>query len=392
MTAGLTSAGFEAKRLDDIIEDVKGRLRSSFGSGVETDLDEAVMVALLPILLEIEELWQGAQGMYDFLNKNNAEGVSLDNLGAIINIPRLAGTFSTVDVEVEGAQGTVIPAGTIRSVSSTLEPFQTTIAWTLPAVGSQPYTISMQALNDGPVACIAGTLTVGTLPAGVTSMINTVDAEVGTYDETDAEYRVGLSERLASLGAGTVPAIKAALLALTSTPPINSVTVFENDTDVIDSNLLPPHSIRALVEGGADQDIWDTLGVKKGAGTYTDGTEVGTYTDPVDGQTFPMRFSRPTLINMYVDVVVTSFDSTFGDGTPANGYAAIETAILAEGDTFQLGDDVTLPRLQSAVTSVPGIITYTLKFGKTATPTTDTTVVIATFEKADFDSSRTSVT
>jgi uncharacterized phage protein gp47/JayE len=381
--AGLTPAGFEKKTLDAMIEAVKARLRSSYGSGVETDLDEIVMVTLLPILLELDELWQGAQGQYDFLNKNNAEGVSLDNLGAIINVPRLAGVKSTVTVNVEGTQGSIIEANFKRSVEDTLEPFVTTQQWTLPAAGSQPLAIQMTALNDGPVAAIAGTLNQGTLPSGVTSMINPTDANLGTNDETDEEYRIGLTERLAALGAATVPSIKAALL---NDPNVNTVSVFENDTGLVNAELLPPHSIRALVEGGVDQDIIDILGVKKGAGTYTDGTVVGTYTDPTDGQTFTLRFSRATPINIYVSVNVTSKDANY----PATGDQDIEDAILAL--EWGLGEDVVLPKLQSAVTSVAGIITYTLYFDTSAAPTTDTTITIANFELADFDSTRTTVT
>lgn len=390
MTIGLSATGFQAKTLDEIITDIKARLRSSYGSGVDTDADEVVMVTLLPIILELVELWEGARGQYDFFNKLNAEGISLDNLGAILNIPRLSGVKSTVLVEAEGTEGAIIPINFIRSVEDTNEPFQTLQEFTLPAVGSQPLEFTMSALNDGPVESIAGTLNQGVLPSGVTSIINTVDATTGTFDETDEEYRIGLGTRFAALGAGTVVAIKAALLSI---PNVSSSAVFENDTNVTDSNGLPPHSIRALVEGGTDQNIWDTLGIKKGAGTFTDGTEIGTFTDPADGQTFPMRFSRSTLVDIYVDVVVTSknTDPLEGPVYPASGDQDIEDAILAEGNLFEIGDDVILPRLQSAVTSVPGIITYTLFFDTSASPSTDTTIVITTTQKADFDSTRTNV-
>jgi len=241
----------------------------------------------------------------------------------------------------------------------------------------------MTALNDGPVAAIAGTLNQGTLPSGVTIMINPTDAELGTNDETDEEYRIGLTSRLAALGAGTVPAIKAALLTVLG---VNTVAVFENDTDLTNANGLPPHSIRALVQGGADQDIIDTLGVKKGAGTYTDGTVSGTYTDPTDGQTFTINFSRSTDIAIYVTVNVTIKDGNY----PGTGDQDIEDAILAL--TWELGEDVTKPKLQNAITSIPGIIDYDLFFGTTITPVTDTPITIANFELADFDSTRTTVT
>lgn len=388
--SGLTSTGFVSKTLEEILADIKARLRSSYGSGVDTDTDSVVMVTLLPVILELVELWQGSQGQYDFFNKLNAEGISLDNLGAIINVPRLSGAKSTVDAQVIGTVGSVIPINFIRSVEDTNEPFQTLLEIT---TTSDPQTISMSALNDGPVASVAETLNQGTLPSGITSMTNLVDAIVGTFDETDEEYRIGLGTRLSALGAGTVVSIKAALLTI---PLVVSVTVFENDTgtDNFFGNGLPAHSIRALVEipdgETNDQNVWDTLGIKKGAGTFTDGDEVGTFTDPVDQQEFTMRFSRPALVSIFVDVVVTSFDSDIF--SPGTDLQKIEDAILVEGNTFQLGDDVTLPRLQSAVTSVPGIITYTLFFDTSATPLVDATIVIASGSKADFDSTRTSVT
>lgn len=382
---GLSSAGFTPKTLAEITEDIQVRLRSTFGSGVDTTTDEVLMQIVNAFALELEELWNGALLQYDFLNPNNAEGIALDNIGAITNTPRLAGSKSTVTVNITGTQGSVIPANFIRSVQDTGDQFQTTESNVLPVVGSQPLVITMEALEDGPIPCIAGTLNQGSLPAGVTAMTNPTDATLGSLDETDEEYRVNRASRLISIGAATVPAIKAALLTVSG---VTAVTVFENDTDVTDTSLvpnLPPHSIRALVLGGADQDIIDMIGIKKGAGTYTDGTTSGTYTDPADGQTFPIRFSRVTEIDIYVTVTVTSKDSNY----PATGDQDIEDAILAL--TWEVGEDVILPKLQNAVTSIPGIITYTLYFDTSATPTTDTTITIQPTEQADFDSTRTIV-
>ncbi|MBU2645877.1 hypothetical protein KKI24_14305 [bacterium] len=337
-----------------------------------------------PIALEIEESWQGTETVYDMFNPANAEGVPLDNIGAFTLTPRVEGAKSTVTVDCYGTAGSTIPQYFQRAVETTGEIFQTLAAHTLPVVGSQPLQITMEALSDGPVQCIAGTLNQGTLPSGVTSMTNETDATLGSYDETDETYRINRKARLAQIAAATTVSIKAALLSNVS--GITAIKVFENDTDETDSNSLPPHSIHCLCSGGADQDIWDVIGVKKGAGTYTKGSEVGTFEDPTDGQTFPIRFSRVSSISMYVDVVITSKDSNY----PATGDADIEAAILAL--TWEVGDDVTLPKLQAAVTATPGIVTYTLYFATTATPLVDATVVIADTEQAVFDSTRISVT
>ncbi len=387
--AGLTSTGFDAKTLAEITEAVQGRLRGFFGSGVDTVSDSVIMNLINPILIEVQENWEDAQLNYDFFNPGNAEGIALDNIGAITNTPRLSGAKSTVVVQALGIEGAVIPINFIRAVDPTGDRFQTTEAQTLPATGSQPLEFTMTALEDGETAAVAGTLTVGALPAGVTSITNAVDATLGSVDETDELYRVGRKSRLAAVGAGTVVAIKAALLAITTPSAVTSAFIFENDTDIADASYtpaLPPHSIRALVLGGSDQSIIDVLGTKKGAGTYTDGTTSGTYTDPTDGQTFPIRFSRVTQSNIYVTVTITSKSSEY----PATGDADIEAAILAL--TWEVGEDVTLPKLQNAVTDTLGIITYALYFDTSASPSTDTAIVIAAGYQADFDSSRTTVT
>ncbi len=389
--AGLTAAGFVAKTFDEILESIKGRLRSFFGSGVATNEDEIVMQIVNPIAIEIEESWEGTKEVYDGFNPNAAEGVAQDNIGAITTTPRLTGSVSTVVVQASGTEGAVIALEFQRSVEATLDIFATTQEHTLPATGSQPLEFTMEALEEGPIVCLAGNLNQGSLPSGVTSIVNAVDATPGTLAETDEEYRVGRPQRIAATSSATVIAIKAALNDTDRVTGVTSAKVFENDTNATDIDGLPPHSIRAVVQGGSDQDIWDVLGEEKGAGTFTVGDEVGLYTDPVDGQTFPMRFDRVADINIYVDVVVTSknTDPNEGDVYPVGGDAAIEAAILAL--TWGVSENVTLPKLQSAVTSVPGIITYTLFFDTSATPVVDTTIDISDSEQADFDSSRINV-
>ncbi len=383
--AGLDSTGFTPKRLNEILEDIKTRLRSTFGSGTDTNEDEAVMQSITPQAIEIEESWQSQEKVYNNFNPAAAEGVALDNIGAITGTPRIAGDFSTVLVDATGNEGASIPVGFQRSVQDTGEIFELTSAvgaQTLPATGLQPLQFLMTALNDGPVLAVATTLNVGSLPAGITNVINNVDATPGTNDETDEEYRVSRKDRLGGIGKGTVPAIKAALSDVSG---FVSRTVLENDTDATDSSGQPAHTIRCILGGGDPQDIVDAIGETKGAGTGTVGNETGTYTDPVDGQEFTINYDFVVAVNIYVDVVVTAKD----DDYPANGDTLIETALLALD--WEAGEDVILPKLQNAVTSIDGIVTYTLYFNTTATPVVDTTISIDEGQRADFDSTRINV-
>jgi len=377
--AGLTSTGFEAKRFNDILEAIKTRLRSTFGSGIDTNEDEIVMQIVNPVALEIEESWQGSKLLYDAMNPAAAEGPALDNVGAITATKRLEGSKSTVLVNATGNEFATIPVGFQRGVQDTGELFENLILRTLPAVGSQPLQFTMESIDEGPIAAIANTLNQGSLPSGITDVVNPGDATLGTLDETDEEYRISRKVRLQALGAGTVVSIKAALLEVSG---VTSVSILENDTSLYDANGQAPHSIRCIILGGADQDIIDVIGATKAAGTGTVGTESGTFTDPVDSQTFPINFDRVTEIDIYVDVVVTSKGTSY----PVTGDQDIEDAILAL--IWEPGGDVTLPTLQNAVTSIPGILAYTLFFDTSATPVVDVTISIDTDELADFDSTR----
>jgi hypothetical protein len=388
--AGLTDQGFEAKTQPELLQQFKELLAADFGAAVDTSTDQAVMQLADVVIMELEELWQGYQLQYNFLNPNSAEGVSLDNIGAITNTPRLSGAKSVVTVNATGTEGSPIALGFIRSVQDTGAQFRTTEAHTLPADGLQPLVFTMDSVEDGEIAAPANTLNQGPLPSGVVDIINPTDAELGSNDETDEQYRIGRVARLAAVGAGTVVAIKAALLTVDGMDE-NGVAVFENDTSIPDPSFtptLPDHSIRCLVAGSfAPQDVIDTIGTKKGAGTYTDGTVSGTYTDPTDGQTFTIRYSLVTQTAMYVTVNLLETNSEY-QGSPA-GEEAIETAILAVD--WDVAEDIILPKLQGAVVSIPGIVEYELFFDDAITPTTDTTVTIAEGFQGDFDSTRTIV-
>ncbi|MCK5613272.1 baseplate J/gp47 family protein [Candidatus Pacearchaeota archaeon] len=382
--AGLTADGFLAKTEPELLKQFKDLLAADFGDSVKTDTDQAVMQLATPVIMELSELWEGYQLLYNFLNPNAAEGPSLDNIGTITNTPRVSGSKSVVTVNATGTEGSTISVGFIRSVQDTGAQFRTTELQTLPASGSQPLVFTMESIDDGGVAAPANTLNQGSLPSGVTDIINPTDAILGTSDETDEEYRIGRIERLSAFGSSTIPAIKAAILSVAN---VSSATVLENVDDVVDVNGIPPHNFRAIVTGSfASQDVIDAIGAKKPAGIRSDGTISGTFTDPTDGQTFTIRYSTATSILMYCDVVITSKTAEY----PTNGDNLIEANLLAL--EWELGEDVILPKLQGAVTTIPGIVSYTLFFDTSASPLTDTAITINAGEDALFDSTRINIT
>ena len=109
-------AGFVIKRLPTIKDEIEAGFREVFGLGVDLSA-ESPFGQLIGIFAERETLiWELAEDVYDSAWPGTAEGISLDNVGAMVGIPRKEETFSTVNVIIFGTAGTVIPAGKKVSV------------------------------------------------------------------------------------------------------------------------------------------------------------------------------------------------------------------------------------------------------------------------------------
>jgi uncharacterized phage protein gp47/JayE len=261
-------------------------------------------------------------------------------------------------------------------------PVVITITETTPGVNQG--VVDVTAIDTGPTQANAGTLTVIDTPvSGLNSVINLVDAVPGRNVETDAELRLRRARTLQVAGKATVDAIRSALLDLEG---VTDVIVFENDTEIDDPDGRPPKSFEAIVNGGEDQEIFDKIWDTKPAGIRTVGSEVGTITDS-QGQTHQVKFSRPTDVNIWLEVDL-SVNSEF----PVNGLAASEQALVDMGNSFGIGKDVIVyPKLICALNDIPGIEDVAIRIGTSASPTLDDNIQIDPNEISKFDTVRTTV-
>jgi uncharacterized phage protein gp47/JayE len=133
---------------------------------------------------------------------------------------------------------------------------------------------------------------------------------------------------------------------------------------------MPPHSVEALVQGGEDQDIWDRLFASVAAGIATTGNTSGNATDS-QGTLWPMEFSRPVEVPIYVAITLTY------DADEYEGDTAVKAAIAALGDGQVVGRDAVASRISAAAFSVGGVLDVTVvHLDDAPTPLTGTTVAI----------------
>ncbi len=215
---------------------------------------------------------------------------------------------------------------------------------------------------------------------------NSADAEVGRELETDADFRLRRIELLRITGAGSVEAIRARVRELDG---VVQAYVFENVTMVTDPvTSLPPKSFEVVVSGGDNQDIADTIWEVKPAGIESYGSITESVQDSM-GFFHDIKFSRPTLVPIYIDVTVSTNPSTF----PADGADQIKAALKALGDSLQIGDDVIALQFKCAPLSVTGVIDVTdFKIDTITPPVGTTNIAIGFRDLAEFDTSWISVT
>lgn len=391
MTFGVTSSGFNLKRLDDIVTEINSALRSTIDPNLDlgSNTPEGQLVGVFADRLA--SLWEGLQDTYNSQYPQLSEDISLDNAVSLTNVTRLSATKSTVTATITGTPTTIVTTGFIASVSGSPDStFITLQDYTIGGGGTVD--VFMEAENTGPVQALSGSLTVIETPiAGVDSITNSIDADLGRDIESDADLKSRRLQLLQRSGTGTLEGIRNSLL---NVDDVDQAVVLENVTLVTDSNGIPGKAFECIVQGGDNTDIAQTIFDTKPIGIESHG-DITVVINDSQGIDHDIKFSRPDEIDIYVIVNITpNTDDSEGPVYPVDGDSQIESSILEFTDDFLIGQDVLRDGdrgLSVPVNTVQGIRAAEILFGKTASPSTGTPVSIAPTELALFDSSRITV-
>lgn len=255
--------------------------------------------------------------------------------------------------------------------------------------GTGPFVaLPFQCTTNGPVAANAQSLTNIVTPlGGVSSVINLVNAVPGQNVETDAAYKVRQELTLQKEGTSPVEGIRNGLLNQQNCPGVTQAVVLENATDAVVSGM-PPHSIQAIVTGGAAADIAMQIWKSKAAGVATFGSQTYTITDSM-GVAHVINWNTPTPVRIYTICNITkNTNPTEGPVYPADGDAQVQAAIYNFGTSLGEGHDVINNLFFTAVNAVPGVFGIVLYMATTPAPASSANIPItisqiATFALAD---------
>lgn len=292
----IDTTGIHVPTYEDIRDDLIASMKQIFGQDIYLDDDSQDYQQISIFAKKVFDTNSLAVLVYNNRTANTAIGTGLDNLCALVGIKRKPATYSTCQLTINGAPGTVINNGQASDGTNLWDLLGTV---TIPDNGI--ITVEATSHEKGYIAALPNTInTVVTPVYGWLGVTNTYQSNPGNDAETDASLRA----RYAISTQAPADSIFESLLAsLKQVAGVTKVRGYENDTGTVDSNGLPAHSVTFVVEGGDETDIATEIYYKKTPGCYTNGTTAVNLTSPT-GNISVIRFYRPTYKTVYVKVFV----------------------------------------------------------------------------------------
>jgi uncharacterized phage protein gp47/JayE len=313
MKPEFTPDGIQVQTFQEIYDELADGYRAIYGQDINLDPDspDGQRVAIeAQARLDLQSY--GAY-IYTQVDPDTAIGQALNTIIKLAGITRRPATRSQVDVEVTTDRALTLPAD--YTVEDTLG--QSWVALSEVSIASAgTTTVTLFAENFGAVEADAGTVTEPvTVVIGVTGVTNPTAATVGSDEETDEELRIRRNRSLENPATSTVGGL---FTVVGDLPGVTDLEIYENDTDVYDAVLdVAAHTIWLIVEGGSVDDIVEAIAKNKTGGTGLKGSVTGTYTETLqkpNGDEYQiiheMRFDRPTLVDLYVNLTATRKDPT----------------------------------------------------------------------------------
>lgn len=443
---GLLATGFSPKTVDIIRTEINAQLTYYFGPSL--DLDNGLLSRLVGIVSErYASLWELAEQIVSSQDADKATGVYLDAVALLIGALRVEAAYSTVTLTLTGTPATAVPSGQRVNTSTTAVTFLTatngtitsvpawlaatvyiagqrvtnasnvyqcvtggtsvtgptgtpaagtriffdtsgTLVWRYQGPGTGAIDVAGQSVLKDAMIGVSGDISViGTPVGGWTGCDNVLDATPGYINQVDEAFRLTREEELSQAGTSTQTAIQAALIAVAG---VTSVTVFVNETDTTDGFGLTPHSVEALVRGGADADIGTVLLNQVAAGIHTAGNSSVAVLDS-NNISHTIGFSRPVVFNIGVIINLTKNPATYA----VNGDLLVKQAIALAGNARGAGYDAVSSTVLAWAFGVLGVldvptlplISSVVYPGVPPTPTVSTSITISTRQLSAWDTS-----
>lgn len=324
----ITANGVTNPSLQDILEVISGLIETIYP---DVDLGPSTFDGTFLHLLSTTELhlWGKFKDVTNLLNPYTSYGNNLISTASLVGVKAQAETKSTCDVVLIGQSQTIIQDGIVEDEFGN--------QWALPSIVEIPYsgeiTVTATCLKSGQIFADINTINkIVTGTNGWQSVNNIVPSSIGKPRETEAEIRERTIKSVYANSVLTIESIKNSILSLDN---VNRCEIEANDQSIT-VNSIPPNTIRAVVDGGDNNDIAKIIRDKKGIGTGTIGDQTVTIYDSY-GQPTSISFYRPQLVDIYVKIEITKYpEKGFNDTV----YTLIRNSLSSYINSLNIGEDI----------------------------------------------------
>lgn len=396
---GMTDTGFKPKRIADVYDSIKARITEitddKTGEKVfQNESDDSLFMQVSFIVAEaIAECWEHAYQASTVRDPNKASGAILKGLIQLNGLVAKFGSQTQINVKFTGLKDATIPQGSLISDVENSVNYSVDKSVKIGADGTATGTAT--ALTKGPINPQNNTVIVIKTPTyGWTNVTNTGVVVVGAEPQTDEELHLEQQRATSNTAYRQIDAIYAGLLNVSG---VEFARVYQNTGLTTDSRGIDAKSVAAVVVGGTNEDIANSI-AKKSANinSFFGSTEVD-ITDN-QGQVNKIKFSRPEEVEIDVEVNITITDSSQFPASTEDAKKQIKQNIVSYAqynlqatEGFAPGVDVIRTRLYTPVNEVPGFKINSLKIGKHSQGLSEADIDIAWNEVAIFKESNITV-
>jgi uncharacterized phage protein gp47/JayE len=339
----IDASGISAPLYTDILSWVQDQYRAIYGVDIDLDPDTQDGQFLAILSLGFKQINDSAIATYNAYSPTFAQGTGLSSVVKINGIKRLIPSSSTVIVKLVGQDGTIVTNGLVS------DNLNLNSQWLLPPTVTIPNTgeieVTAVSTTPGSISASIGTITRILNPQpGWQSVTNLSPAIPGSPVESDAALR----RRQAISTAGPAQSIRSGIEgAIANVVGVIRVKVYENDSNITNSDGIPSHSISPVVEGGDIGQVASAIALRKTPGTSTYGTTSQLVTD-ARGLPSTINFFELALVPITITINLVAL----------SGYSAaigelIVTQVMDFINSLPIGYDSYLSKLE-AVTQLVG--------------------------------------
>lgn len=282
-------------------------LKSIYGNDINVDSnspDGQLVGVLAQVAVDNLELVAQVNAAMD---PDLAVGSILDQRCAINGVFRLGATYTSVMITITvdrtvaliGLDTSEATAFTIADSAGTKYYLVKGDTFTTGA-----HTVEFRSAEAGANNPAPNTITsMQSVIAGVVSVTNAAAAfTVGRDKESDDSLRSRRQRSVSLPSNGFLAGMTAGLL---NTKGVTDAIVYENITNADDVDGVPAHGIWCIVDGGADQDVGNSIYVKRNAGVGMKGDEEVAITQ-VNGLQAIVKFDRSEAEDLYIDLTIST--------------------------------------------------------------------------------------